>query len=77
MCSSDLLGTCLEVPEPGSAEGSLLLQAWTPLIVACLSHDPSQRPSARDLDARLAEQIHPYPDAQWSTKLPTPKMLVL
>jgi serine/threonine protein kinase len=64
LCYAATLGSSLEVPEPGSAECSPLLQAWTPLIMACLSRDPSQRPTARDLDAQLQEQIDPDP-ATW------------
>jgi len=65
LCYTATLGSSVEVPEPGSAECSPLLQAWTPLIMACLSRDPSQRPTARDLDAQLAEQIDPAPATPW------------
>jgi len=77
LCYAASLGTCVEVPEPGSAKSSPLLEAWTPLIMPCLSHDPSQRPTARDLDARLAEQIDPDPAAQWSIDLPAPGICAL
>ena len=63
LCYASTLGS-LVVPEPGSADGNKrLVQEWIPLIMACLSDDPCQRPSARDLDVQLC-QISP----EWSSR---------
>ena len=65
LCYAATLGSRLEVPKPGSAECNPLVQEWTALIIACLSHDPSQRPTARDLDVHLGH-IAPKPAASHS-----------
>ena len=75
LCYAATLGSCLEVPKPGSADCNPLVQEWTPLIIACLSHDPSQRPTARALDVQLG-QIAPEPTASRSASSRSKNLLV-
>ena len=63
LCYAATLGSLI-VPKPGSADGNNpLVQEWTHLIMACLSDDPCQRPTARDLAVQLW-QIAPEPTSR-------------